>query len=87
MDVVFNWDLGNMIYNGHITLRLCGFPFMEIRSLHSHPLTYMVAIEHASGRLPQALQVGDMQKNNTVEHIVLYKEYEKLFELENGHTH
>ena len=31
MDVIFDWNLGNMIYNGLITLRLCGFPFMEIR--------------------------------------------------------
>ena len=30
MDVVFDWNLGNMIYNGLITLRRCGFPFMEI---------------------------------------------------------
>ena len=25
MDVVFDWNLGNMIYNGLITLRLSGF--------------------------------------------------------------
>ena len=25
MDVIFDWNLGNMIYNGLITLRLCGF--------------------------------------------------------------
>ena len=31
MDVIFDWNLGNMIYNGLITLRLCGFPFVEIR--------------------------------------------------------
>ena len=30
MDVIFDWNLGNMIYNGLITLRLCGFPFAEI---------------------------------------------------------
>ena len=30
MDVIFDWDLGNMIYNGLIALRLCGFPFVEI---------------------------------------------------------
>ena len=34
MDVIFDWNLGNMIYNGLVTLRLCGFPFAEIRSLH-----------------------------------------------------
>ena len=34
MDVIFDWNLGNMIYNGLITLRLCGFPFAEIRSFH-----------------------------------------------------
>ena len=27
MDVIFDWNLGNMIYNGLITLRLCGFSF------------------------------------------------------------
>ena len=32
MDVVFDWNLGNMIFNGHNTLRLYGFPFVEIRS-------------------------------------------------------
>ena len=53
----------------------------------SHPLTYIVATKHASGRLPRAPQVSDMQKNNKVKHIILYKEYEKLFELENGRTH
>ena len=30
MDVIFDWNLGNMIYNGLITLRRCGFPFAEI---------------------------------------------------------
>ena len=30
MDVIFDWNLGNMIYIGLITLRLCGFPFTEI---------------------------------------------------------
>ena len=30
MDVIFDWNLGNMIYNGFITLRLCGFLFAEI---------------------------------------------------------
>ena len=30
MDVIFDWNLGNMIYNGHTTLRLCGFLFVEI---------------------------------------------------------
>jgi len=30
MDVVFDWKLGNMIYKGHNTLRLGGFPFAEI---------------------------------------------------------
>ena len=32
MDVIFNWNLGNMIYNDLITLRLCVFSFTEIRS-------------------------------------------------------
>jgi hypothetical protein len=30
MDVVFDWNLGNKIHRGLITLRLCGFPFAEI---------------------------------------------------------
>ena len=30
MDVIFDWNLGNMMYNGLITLRLYGFPFVEI---------------------------------------------------------
>jgi hypothetical protein len=30
MDVIFDWNLGNKIYHGLITFRLCGFPFMEI---------------------------------------------------------
>ena len=30
MDVIFDWNLGNMIYNDLITLRRCGFPFTEI---------------------------------------------------------
>jgi hypothetical protein len=29
MDVVFDWNLGNKIHHGLITLQLCGFPFME----------------------------------------------------------
>ena len=33
MDVIFDWNLGNMIYNGLITHRLCGFPFVEIRGV------------------------------------------------------
>ena len=30
MDVILDWNLGNMTYNGLITLRLCGFSFVEI---------------------------------------------------------
>ena len=30
MDVIFDWNLGNMIYNDLITLRCYGFPFAEI---------------------------------------------------------
>ena len=30
MDAIFDWNLGNMIYNGLITLRRCGFPFAKI---------------------------------------------------------
>ena len=30
MDVILDWNLGNLTYNGLITLRLCGFPFVEI---------------------------------------------------------
>jgi hypothetical protein len=30
MDVIFDWNLGNKIYHGLITLRLCGFPFTKI---------------------------------------------------------
>jgi hypothetical protein len=30
MDVVFDWNLGNKIHRGLITLRLCGLPFTEI---------------------------------------------------------
>ena len=30
MDVILDWNLGHMTYNGLITLRLCGFPFTEI---------------------------------------------------------
>ena len=58
MDAIFDWNLGNMIYNGLITLRLCGFPFAEIevasltttaaplsdcsRTLLHHPLLYLL---------------------------------------------
>ena len=30
MDVIFDWNLGNMIYNDLITLQHYGFPFAEI---------------------------------------------------------
>ena len=30
MVVIFDWNSCNMIFNGLITLRLCGFPFVEI---------------------------------------------------------
>ena len=30
MVVIFDWNSGDMIFNGLITLRLCGFPFVEI---------------------------------------------------------
>ena len=30
MVVIFDWNLGNMIYNDLITLRRCGFPFTKI---------------------------------------------------------
>ena len=48
MDVVFDWNLGNMIYSGHNTLRLCGFPFAEIRSLQLVSEPYLTI-----GRNPQ----------------------------------
>jgi len=48
MDVIFDWNLGNMIYNGLITLRLCGFPFAEIRSLQLVSEPYLTL-----GRNPQ----------------------------------
>jgi hypothetical protein len=35
MDVVFDWNLGNKIHRGLITLRLCGFPFVEIEVVSS----------------------------------------------------
>ena len=38
MDVIFDWNLGYMIYNGLITLWCCGFPFVEIRVI----LVYMI---------------------------------------------
>ena len=28
--LIYDWNVGNMIYNGLITLRRCGFPFAEI---------------------------------------------------------
>ena len=34
MDVISDWNLGNMICNGLITLWLCEFSFVEIRSFH-----------------------------------------------------
>ena len=53
MDVIFDWNLGNMIYNGLITLRLYGFPFAEIRSFQgplvivvSHPLVPPLEVDH-----------------------------------------
>ena len=63
------------------------FRVIVVTPVRSHPLTYIVATKHASNRLPRGLQVSDMQKNNKVKHIILYKEYEKLFELENCRTH
>jgi hypothetical protein len=32
--VIFDWNLGNKIYHGLITLRLCGFPFRKLGSFH-----------------------------------------------------
>ena len=37
MDVIFDWNLGNMIYNGLITLRHCGFPFVEFGVISTMP--------------------------------------------------
>ena len=36
MDVIFDWNLGNMIYKGLITLRLCGFSSVGIRAILDH---------------------------------------------------
>ena len=51
MNVIFDWNLGNMIYHGLITLRLCGFPFAEIRSFHRPPERWREAavLEHGRG--------------------------------------
>jgi hypothetical protein len=38
------------------------FRVIVVSPAGSHPLTYIVATKHASGRLSQALQVGDMEK-------------------------
>jgi hypothetical protein len=46
MDVIFDWNLGNMIYHGFITLRLYGFPFAEIGVVSS-------ALHHASQQAHQ----------------------------------
>ena len=48
MDVIFDWDLGNMIYNGLFTLRRCGFSFVEIRSFQLVSEPYLTL-----GRNPQ----------------------------------
>jgi len=39
------------------------FRVIVISPVGSHPLTYIVATKHASGRLHRAPQVGDMHKN------------------------
>jgi hypothetical protein len=44
MDVIIDWNLGNMIYNGLVTLRRCGFPFTEIEVV-SLVNSLMIAIE------------------------------------------
>jgi hypothetical protein len=38
------------------------FWVIAVSPVGSCPLTYIVATKHASGRLPQALQVSDMKK-------------------------
>ena len=43
MDVIFDWNSGNMIYNGLITLRLYGFPFAKI-GVVSPEITYLSVI-------------------------------------------
>jgi len=58
------------------------FRVIVVTSVGSHPLTYIVATKHASGRLPRALEVGDMQKtNNTVKHIVPHNQYSRYLSL------
>jgi hypothetical protein len=38
------------------------FRVVVVSPIGSHPSTNIVATKHAFGRLPRALQVGDMQK-------------------------
>ena len=40
MDVIIDWNLGNMIYHGLITLRLYGFPIAEIGVVSLHVIKY-----------------------------------------------
>ena len=53
MDVVFDWNLGNTIYNDHNTLRLYGFPFAKIRSFQMAP--YLALKETPHGQMTIAL--------------------------------
>ena len=61
MDMIFDWNLGNMIYNGLITLRLCGFSFAEIRSLHKGgSATRILKVNQAVGILGDQEGVHDV---------------------------
>ena len=75
MDVVFDWNLGNMIYYGHNTLRLYGFPFAEIRSFQLVSEPYLTL-----GRNPQKWMIEyDMNSPSfsyiPTLHLLLWKDY------------
>ena len=63
MDVIFDWNLGIMIYNGHITLQLCGFLFAEVGVVSERLRDFLLSKGFTMGKVDTTLFIKKIGKD------------------------
>ena len=96
MDVMLDWNLGNMIYHGLITLQLCGSPIAEIevvsvgiRAILDHR-TKPLEIDKDIGKQPTRRRKTNVQQKSDCTCVMMVKEEGgvwkiKTLDLEHNH--